>query len=77
MSVEFQWTAWHYIPEERTVDNLWCENLKSYIMYLPFTDCKWTPSQLHKRLYLHMEKHLIFKYLKNLQISISMQSSKA
>jgi hypothetical protein len=29
-SVDFQWTTQHYIPEERTLHNHRCENLKSY-----------------------------------------------
>jgi hypothetical protein len=28
-SVDFQWTAWHYISENRTLHNHHCENLKS------------------------------------------------
>jgi hypothetical protein len=30
MSGDFQWTIWHYIPEERTFHNHHCDNLKSY-----------------------------------------------
>jgi hypothetical protein len=30
MSVEFQQTTWRYIPENRTLHNHRCENLKSY-----------------------------------------------
>jgi hypothetical protein len=30
MSVDFQWTTWHYIPEDRTLHNHCCENVKSY-----------------------------------------------
>jgi hypothetical protein len=32
-SLEFQWTA-HYIPEDSTLHNHRCENLKSYILYI-------------------------------------------
>jgi hypothetical protein len=32
MSVEFQQTTWRYIPEDRTLHNHRCENLKSYII---------------------------------------------
>jgi hypothetical protein len=28
--VDFQWTTWHYIPEDSTLHNHHCENLKSY-----------------------------------------------
>jgi hypothetical protein len=30
--VDFQWTIWHYIPEDRTVHTQFYENLKSYKM---------------------------------------------
>jgi hypothetical protein len=30
-SVDFQWTIQRYIPEDSTVHNYYCENLKSYI----------------------------------------------
>jgi hypothetical protein len=29
-TVDFQWTTWCYIPEDRTLHNHCCENLKSY-----------------------------------------------
>jgi hypothetical protein len=29
-SVDFQWTTWHYIPEDSTLHNHCCKNLKSY-----------------------------------------------
>jgi hypothetical protein len=32
-SVDFQQTEWHYIPEDRTLHNHHCENVKSYILY--------------------------------------------
>jgi hypothetical protein len=32
MLVDFQWTKWHYIPEDSTLHNHRCENLKSYKM---------------------------------------------
>jgi hypothetical protein len=37
MSVEFQWTAWRYIPEDSNSHNHLCENLKFYntIRYFP------------------------------------------
>jgi plasmid replication initiation protein len=28
----FEWTTWCYIPEDRTLHNHHCENLKSYII---------------------------------------------
>jgi hypothetical protein len=28
--VEFQWTAWRYIPEDETLHNYQCESLRSY-----------------------------------------------
>jgi hypothetical protein len=30
ISADFQWTTWHYIPEDRTFHNHHCENPKSY-----------------------------------------------
>jgi hypothetical protein len=30
MSVDFEWTTQRYIPEDRTLHNHCCENLKSY-----------------------------------------------
>jgi hypothetical protein len=30
MSVDFQWPAWHYISDDKTLHNHWCENVKSY-----------------------------------------------
>jgi hypothetical protein len=30
-SVDFQRTTWRYIPEDRTIHNNWCENLKNVI----------------------------------------------
>jgi hypothetical protein len=30
MAVDFQRTTWHYIPEDGTLHNHRCENLKSY-----------------------------------------------
>jgi hypothetical protein len=32
MLVDFQWTTWYYIPEDRTLHNCRCVNLKSYIV---------------------------------------------
>jgi hypothetical protein len=29
-SVDFQWTAQHYIPEDKSLHNHCCENLKPY-----------------------------------------------
>lgn len=29
--VDFQWTIWHYIPEDGTYHNYRCHNLKSYM----------------------------------------------
>jgi hypothetical protein len=37
-SVDFQWTTQHYIPEDRTLQNHCCENLKSYINNHYFQD---------------------------------------
>jgi hypothetical protein len=34
MSVDFHWTAWHYIPEIRTVQEHTCKNLKSYMTFI-------------------------------------------
>jgi hypothetical protein len=34
MSVDFQWTTLHYIPEDSTIHNYCCENLRSYILFL-------------------------------------------
>jgi hypothetical protein len=31
-SVDFQWKAWRYIAEDRTLHDHHCENLKSYII---------------------------------------------
>jgi hypothetical protein len=31
-SVDFQQTTWRYIPEDNTLDNHRCENLRSYIV---------------------------------------------
>jgi hypothetical protein len=31
-AADFQQTTWHYIPEDRTLHNLHCENLKCYII---------------------------------------------
>jgi hypothetical protein len=30
-STDFQWTTWYYTPEDKTVHNQWCMNLKSCI----------------------------------------------
>jgi hypothetical protein len=35
MSVDFQWTTWPYIREDRTPGNHRCKNLKSHICQLP------------------------------------------
>jgi hypothetical protein len=32
-SVDFQWTILHYIPEDRTLDNHSCENLKFHVSF--------------------------------------------
>jgi hypothetical protein len=29
--VDFQWTAWNYIPKERNINNHSYENIKSYM----------------------------------------------
>jgi hypothetical protein len=29
-----KWTSWHYIPEDETLHNPCCENLKSYMIIL-------------------------------------------
>jgi hypothetical protein len=34
MSVDFQHTTWPYAPEDSTLHNHHCENLKSYIVFL-------------------------------------------
>jgi hypothetical protein len=31
MAVDFQQTTWHYTPENRTIYNDCCENIKSYL----------------------------------------------
>jgi hypothetical protein len=36
-SVHFQWTTRRYIPEDRTLHNHCCENLKSYIFLFIFS----------------------------------------
>jgi hypothetical protein len=41
MSVDLQWTTRHYIPEDRTLHNHCCENLK------PYTDLRF--SQLSQK----------------------------
>jgi hypothetical protein len=28
ISVDFQWTTWHYVQEDRSFNNHYCENLK-------------------------------------------------
>jgi hypothetical protein len=35
-SVDFQRTTWRYVPEDITLHNQNCENLKSYIAYVFF-----------------------------------------
>jgi hypothetical protein len=30
-AVDFQWTTWHFIPEDGTLHNHCCENLESYM----------------------------------------------
>jgi hypothetical protein len=37
LSVEFQWTAWHYIQVDSTLHNHCCESLESYIQYFDFS----------------------------------------
>jgi hypothetical protein len=37
MLVDFQWTTWQYIPEDRTLYNHCFENLKSYVLLFTFT----------------------------------------
>jgi hypothetical protein len=34
MSGATQWTTWHHIPEDDTLHNHRCENLKSYKLYI-------------------------------------------
>jgi hypothetical protein len=43
MLVGFQWTSWHYIPDDRTFHNQFCENLKSYEVAGP-CECSSEPS---------------------------------
>jgi hypothetical protein len=33
--VDFEETTWHFIPEDRTLHNHGCENLKAYIFPVP------------------------------------------
>jgi hypothetical protein len=38
-SVDFQWTTWWYVPEDRTIHSHYSENLKSYVFLLAI--CNW------------------------------------
>jgi hypothetical protein len=44
MSVDFQQTTWRYIPEDSTLHNHCCENLKSYMPQTNSPESLFTPS---------------------------------
>jgi hypothetical protein len=64
-SADFQQTIWPYIPEDLTLHNFQCENLRSYIANLIFNQ------QIYYRVHKNLPFHLILVFYLKIKVAVA------
>jgi hypothetical protein len=63
MSVDFQWTTWHYVPEDRTLLHIFSFCTKMWLFVIMFVLCRILPlRKQYKMLYLSLVLKILVRY---------------